>query len=174
MKKMKNSILTLILFCFVGAMAAQSNAIDKYFNQYKDDDRFTMVYVSPKMIQMAAQIAEESVDAELTEMLQDLKGLKILKTDVNPMAFYEEAKKKINTSEFEELMTVRDKGQNVQILVKDQDNGNIVNELLLLVGGEDEFVLLSFVGKIQLNKIAKLAKQLDISGSEHLEKLDKE
>lgn len=171
---MKNSILTLVLFCFVGSLIGQSNAIDKYFDQYKDDERFTMVYVSPKMIQMAAQIAEESVDEDITNMLKDLEGLKILKTDVNPIAFYEEAIKKINTKDFEELMTVRDQGQNVKFLVKDEDNGNIVNELLLLVGGEDEFVLLSFVGKIQLDKVAKLAKQLNVTGSEHLEKLDKE
>jgi len=171
---MKNSILTLVLFCFVGSLMGQNNAIDKYFDQYKDDERFTMVFISPKMIQMAAQIAEESVDAEITEMLRDLKGLKILKTEEDPLAFYKEAKKKIDTKKYEELMTVRDKGQNVQILVKDQDNGNIVNELLLLVGGEDEFVLLSFVGKIRLDQIAKLAKQLDVSGAEHLNKLDKE
>ena len=171
---MKNSILTLVLACFIGSLFGQNNAIDKYFDQYKDDERFTMVYISPKMIQMAAQIAEESVDAEITEMLRELKGLKILKTEENPNEFYEEAKKRINTKDYEELMTVRDQGQNVQILVKDQDNGNIVNELLLLVGGDDEFVLLSFVGKIELDKIAKLAKQLNISGAEHLDKLDKE
>ncbi|MBK7637736.1 MAG: DUF4252 domain-containing protein [Saprospiraceae bacterium] len=51
-------------------------------------------------------------------------------------------------------------------------NGTI-NELLLLVGGKTEFVMMSFVGNIDLNKIAKLAKKLDIDGAEHLDKVRK-
>ena len=37
-----------------------------------------------------------------------------------------------------------------------------MRELLLLVGGEnEEFVLVSFIGKINLNKIANLQKAFD-------------
>ena len=66
-------------------------------------------------------------------------------------------------------MTVKDKGDNVKFLTK--GNGDVVDELLLLVGGADDFVLMSFVGKLDLNKISKLANKLDIQGSEHLDKL---
>ncbi|MBT8190368.1 MAG: DUF4252 domain-containing protein [Saprospiraceae bacterium] len=171
---MRNILVAFILICFVGSVSGQKNAIDKYFNQYKDDERFTMVYISPKMFEMAVKVAEENVDEEVVEMLKEIEGLKILTTDTDPNNFYKEALKKINTKEYEELMTVRDQGQNVQFLVKDQQNGDIVNELLLLVGGDDEFVLMSFVGKINLNKIGKLAKNMSINGTEHLMKLDKE
>ena len=70
-------------------------------------------------------------------------------------------------------MTVRDEGENVHFWVKD-DCGNIINDLLLLVGGADDLVLLSFVGNIDLKKISKLASSVDIDGLEHLEKLDEE
>ncbi len=172
--KMKFFLIAFILICFVGSASAQNNAIDKYFDQYKDDERFTMVFISPKMFEMAVKVAEENVEDDVVDILKEIKGLKILTTEHNPNEFYKEALKKINTNEYEELMTVRDEGQNVQFLVKDQQNGDIVNELLLLVGGEDEFVLMSFVGKIDLNKIGKLAKNMSINGTEHLIKLDKE
>lgn len=171
---MKNLLIALFLVGFVGSLSAQNNAIDKYFDQYKDDERFTMVYVSPKMFEMVVKIAEENVEDDVVDMLREIEGLKILTTEENPNDFYKEALKKINTKEYEELMTVRDEGQNVQFLVKDQQNGDIVRELLLLVGGEDEFVLMSFVGKIDLTKIGKLAKNMSINGTEHLIKLDKE
>jgi len=48
---------------------------------------------------------------------------------------------------------------------------DVIEELLLLVGGADEFVLVSFVGNINLNDLAKIAGQLDIDGVKHLEKL---
>ena len=43
----------------------------------------------------------------------------------------------------------------------------------MLVGGEDEFSLISFVGDLDLEKIGRLGKSLNIDGSEHLEKLKK-
>ena len=154
-------------------MNAQGDAITKYFEKYQDDDRFTVISISPKMFQLIANFSEEDVDDEVLEMVKELRGLKILTTDVNPKEFYKEAVAKINTKEYEELMTIRDGDQNVQFLVKDQESKNIVNELLLLVGGDDDFVLMSFAGKIHLDKIAKLAKNMNIDGAEHLEKLDK-
>jgi hypothetical protein len=172
---MKKLLFALILLGFTQALTAQNDAISKYFDQYKDDTRFTMVSVSPKMFQMIANIASEEIDdKEVLDMIKEMQGLKILKTEINALEFYKEALAKINTKEYEEFMTVRDEGQNIKFLVKDQDGGNIVNELLLIVGGKDEFVMLSFIGKIQLNKIAKLAKNMDIDGMEHLDKLDKE
>jgi hypothetical protein len=169
-------VLFACIFLLAGqALSAQNDAITKYFNQYKDDASFTIVNVSPKLFEMIANIASEEVeDPEVLEMIKEMKGLKILKTELTPMKFYEEAIAKIDTKDYEELLTVRDEDQNVRIMVKDEDGGNIVNEMLLLVGGKDEFVLLSFVGKLHLNKLAKLAKNMDIEGMEHLEKLDKE
>jgi len=170
---MKNIIITFVLACFALSLQGQNDAITQYFEKYRDDDRFTMVSINKKMFELIANVAEEDVDAEILEMLQEMDGLKILTTEDNSRGFYEEAVSKFNTSEYEELMTVRDKDQDIQFLVKDQQSGKVVNELLLLVGGEDDFVMLSFVGKIYLNKIAKLAKNMDIDGLENLELLDR-
>ena len=106
---------------------------------------------------------------ELQEVIKDLKALRILRTDVNSLAKYKEATKRINTNSYEILLQARDDGQKIQFLTK--DSGNIIEELLLLVGGESEFIMLSFVGNLDLDKIAKLASKLDIDGAEHLSKL---
>lgn len=167
------SIIILILFVSSSSFG-QADAIESYFSQYKDDDRFTMVYVSPKMFQMLSKVgaaAEEDIDQEVIDMVSNLKGLKILTTEHNADEIYAEAIAKINTSAYEELLTVRSEGDNVKFLVKDSDGGNIVQELLLLVGG-DEFVMMSFVGEIDLRLVGKLAKSIDMKGANHLEKLD--
>jgi mRNA-degrading endonuclease RelE of RelBE toxin-antitoxin system len=108
----------------------------------------------------------------IMDVVKELKSLRVLTTEVTPLKFYNEAKAKIKTSEYEILLTVRDEEENVQFLIKDE--GDVINELLLLVGGEDEFVMLSFVGDIDLNKISQLAKKLDVKGVEHLDKLDED
>ena len=173
-KKMKKIIyLTLVaLFISIG-VSAQNDAIDRFFEQYMDDENFTMVYVSPKMFELVAKVASEELDADLNDVVSNLKGLKILTTEVNPVEVYKDANAKIDTKDYELLLTARDKGQNVNFFTKTRGD-DIVEELLLLVGGSDEFVLLSFVGTLDLEKIAKLAGKLDLDGAEHLDKLKKE
>lgn len=166
---MNKFLFTLLLAFSAIALNAQTDAIDRFFSDYEDDPSFSVVYVSPKMFDMVTKVAGEELDQDLTDVVKDLRGLKILRTDVNAMAVYKDAKAKINTTDYEVLLTARDGGQNVRFLTK--SNGDIIDELLLLVGGQDEFVLLSFVGKLDLNKIANLASKLDLDGAEHLGKL---
>lgn len=168
--KMLKIALVLFFFGFTIALQAQEspNAIDKYFSQYVDDNNFTVVYISPKMFQMLDKLKldgmEDADEKAILDIAKDLRGLRILTTEVNPKGYYKEAKSKINTKEYEVLMTVRDHdGDNVEFLVKDEpcSDGNIISELLLLSGGEDEFVLISFVGKISLDKISRLANSIE-------------
>ena len=172
------SVLLIAFFGVLGTTNAQVDAISKYFDQYMDDDRFTVVYISPKMFEILGKLdLEDLQDQEaqaIMEVVSGLKGLRVLTTEETPMKFYDEAIKKFNTKEYEILLTVRDEGENVQFYIKDSGNGDIIHELLLLVGGEDEFVMLSFVGDINIKEISKLAKKLDVKGVDHLDELDKE
>jgi hypothetical protein len=151
------------------SISAQQTAIERFFNQYMEDEKFTIVHITPKMFQMLAKIDVKDRDfQDVKDVLTDLKGLWVLTTEHNEKApqLYKEALSKINTQEYELLMTVRDKDENVRIWTKEA-NG-IISELFLLVGEKDEFTMLSFVGKIDLNKISKLAGKTKIDGLEYL------
>ena len=166
-----NKLFSLLMLLFFSvSMNAQVDAIDRFFEKYQDNEEFTMVYVSPKMFEMFATVAGDELDAELKGLVKDLKGLKVLKTETNSLEIYKDAVKKIPTNEYELLMTARDDGQNIKILTKTKGE-DVIEELLLLVGGNDEFILVSFVGNINLNDLAKIAGKMDIDGVKHLEKL---
>jgi vacuolar-type H+-ATPase subunit F/Vma7 len=168
---MKSIFSLAIAFCLSFSISAQSDAIERFFKDYQENENFTVVYVSPKMFQMVSKATGEIEDKELASIVKDLRGLRILTSKVNPDKIYKEANRRLNIKEYEELVTVKDKDSNVRFVTK-ETNG-VIAELLLLVGGKDEFVMMSFVGNIDLNKIAKLAKKLDIDGAEHLEKVKK-
>ena len=168
---MKSFIISALLILASSLSAiAQSDAITKYFNKYVDDERFSAVYISPKMFSMVAKIEIEDMEPEVQEVIRSMKGLRILHTEQGTLQYYNEALKTIPTSEYEILLTARDEGENVRFMVK--DNGDIVEELLMLVGGEKNFALISFIGNIDLKKIGKLAKVLNIENLQYLEKLD--
>jgi len=170
--------LTIFLIAFLGmSVSAQSqDAISKYFEKHMDDENFTVVYISAKMFQLLGKLEIDELDDGETqavlEVVKDMRGLRVLTTDVNAKQMYDEAKATINTKGYEVLMTVRDEGDDVQFLIKDSGDMEIINELLLLVGSEEEFVMVSFVGMISLDKISKLANVLDVEGAEHLDKLE--
>lgn len=170
---MKKSLFLLPAFLLAASLLqAQNDAISRFFTKYADDERFTVVFISPKMFQMVAKIETNDPDWNtVREVIQNLGGLRVLTVDSisDGLALYKEALTKVPVNEYSELLTVRDGQENVRIWIKDK--GNIIEELLLLVGSPDEFVLLSFVGNIDLDKISKLAKTMDINGMDQLEKV---
>lgn len=170
MKQLVFSLLFLVAGTF--SANAQNDAITRFFNQYADDERFTVVYIAPKLFQLAAKIETDDEDwNNIREVVKDLGGLRVLTADsiTDGLALYKTALSKVPTNEYSELLTVRDKDENVRIWTK--DSGNIIEELLLLVGQPDQFVLLSFTGKIDLDKISSLSKVLDVKGADQLEKI---
>lgn len=172
---MKKFFLFLPLVFLLSASAgAQNDAINRFFNQYMEDERFTVVFISPKMFNLVSKISTDDEDWEkFRGVVGDLTGLRVLTADSigNGIALYKEALAKVPAGEYSELLTVRDGGENVRIWTK--DSGTVINELLLLVGSPDEFVLLSLTGRIDLDKISELSKDLDIEGVQHLDKVKK-
>lgn len=155
---------TLLLLAASQPAQAQADAISKYFAKYVDDERFTVVYISPKMFQLFDKMDIDLDDDEaqaIKNVVKDLRGLRILVAEENTMQLYKEASAAINKKEYEVLMTVRNKGEeNVDFLIKD-DGGDIINELLMIIGGPEDFVLMSFVGQIDINKISEMAKAFE-------------
>ncbi|MDQ3015872.1 MAG: DUF4252 domain-containing protein [Bacteroidota bacterium] len=169
---MKSFLISFFVISMTAISAsAQQDAIMKYFSKYVDDTRFSAVYISPKMFNMVSKIEIEDMDPEVQEVIRSMKGLRILHTEQDALKFYNEAIKTISANDYELLLTARDEGENVRFMVK--DNGDIVEELLMIVGGEKNFALLSFLGNIDLKKVGKLAKALDIDNLQYLEKLEK-
>ena len=161
-----------LLLLAAGSATAQNDGITRFFNQYVDDERFTVVFVSPKMFQMVAKIETDDEDwNKFRDVVKDLGGLRVLTADSigNGVAMYKDALSRVPVGEYSELLTVRDGQENVRIWIK--DSGNTIQELLLLVGSPEEFTLLSFTGKIDLDKISTLSRTLDIKGADKLEKI---
>jgi hypothetical protein len=157
-------LLSLILAGRTGF--AQDDAIGKFFGKYVDDDRFTVVSISPKMFKLMSKVNWDTVSSDLKQTVSKLQSLRILTTSSTPMAFYKEALEKIDRKEYEELITVRSKQDNVHFMVK--QSGNTIHELLMISVGDDGFTLVSFVGDIDLDKLARLSSDMGIKGMENL------
>lgn len=170
---MKRSLLLLVAVFASMHLFAQSS-IDRFFQKYENDRNFTLVSITPKMFSMFSKLDMNDPDAKnLMRVVQKLKGLRILAKDntKDGPRLYKEAAVLL-TSDFEELMTVRDKDSDLKFMVKENSRGNI-NELIMLVGGTNDFMAMSLVGDIDLNEISQIASAVNIQGMDKLKNLKK-
>lgn len=164
--KFRTWALVLSLLMVGKAGIAQDDAIGKFFGKYIEDERFTVVSISPKMFRLMSKVKWDTVSPDLKQTVTKLTSLRILSTSTTPMVFYKEALAKIDRKEYEELITVKSSKDNVHFMVKEA--GNTVHELLMISVGEDGFTLVSFVGDIDLDKLSRLSSDMDIKGMEEL------
>lgn len=170
---MKKLTLSIIMLLATLATYAQEDAISKFFSKYENDDSFTQVTITARMFGLFANLdTDDPEDQEVIDAVSKVKGLRILTKDniSNGKEMYAEAFKMINSKEYEELMTVKDKDNDMKFLIKEK--GGIISELLMVMGGDHEFLILSLIGDIDLKQISKLSKSMDIQGFDKLEKLD--
>lgn len=163
-------IILMIAFAFLTTgIFAQGNVINSYFDKYADNDDFTKVSVSSKMFSMFAEVEPGSdAEKEFMEAISKLKGLKIVMADSIPdaMQLYKKATADVTKAGYDELMTVSDPDQSMLFSIKEKDG--IIQELIMVVGGGNKFVLLSLYGEIDLKNISKIAQQMKVEGLENL------
>lgn len=160
---MKRLVL-LVALLVPWVLVAQKSPVDKLFEKYANQEGFTTVNISGKLLGIAGKL--DSEDPEISKMLQGLTGIRILAVEddnMNPKPnFYEELESSgfFKNNDYESLMEITEKDEVVRFYAKDAGNGKI-SELLMVIGGDDN-TLISIRGLIDPENIGKITGALDI------------
>lgn len=171
---MKKIIALLVLSVVGTGVYAQGEAIAKFFNKYASDPAFSEVNVSSKMFSLFTNLEVETPeDKEVLDAISKLKGLRILAREDarNARELYTEAFSNIPKKEYEELMSVRDKDKDMKFFIR--ENGGKISELLMVMAGDDDFMLMSIFGEIDLKQISRIGSKMNVGGLDHLQKMNK-
>ena len=169
---MKKFLVGVGLMVLSIAAQAQDNAISKFFSKYQNDESFSQVTISSKMFGLFTNMdADKPEDKEVLEAISKIRGLRILAKHEtrDSRALYKEAMAMIPQKEYEELMTVRDKDKDMKFFVK--ESGGKISELVMVMGGNEEFMVLSLFGEIDLKQVSRIGRRMNVDGLENLEKL---
>ena len=154
----------------IGTCSVQAqDLVSDFLAITKENKVFTQVNISSRMFQMISEIT----DAETESIIRNLTGMKMLTTEQETDRYFQEVRTMLQKRkpEYEELMSILEEGEQVWMYVREK-NKEIV-ELVILVGGKEEFMLMSFCGVIDLKKISRLAKAVNVEGMEYLGKVKK-
>jgi hypothetical protein len=172
---MKKGIVIIGIMFLSVAMMAQGTVINSYFNQLEDNENYTKVSVSQKMFSMFTELeAGSDAEKEFLEAVSKLKGLKVIMADsvTDAAKIYKKAIADVDKAGYEELMSVKDAEENLKFSIIEKDG--VIEELIMVAGGNKRFVMLSLYGEIDLNNISKIAQEMRIEGMERLGKMEKE
>ncbi|MBT1710885.1 DUF4252 domain-containing protein [Fulvivirgaceae bacterium PWU5] len=166
---MKKIYIVMIVMMAANGVFAQ-DFISKFFNKYQNDESFTQVTISSKMFSLFTNMeVENKEDQEVLSAISKLKGLRILgkENTSDARSLYKEAFALIPTKEFEELMSVRDKDKDMKFYIK--ESGGKISELVMIMGGTKDFMVLSLFGEIDLKQVSHIGRKMNVSGLEKLE-----
>lgn len=169
---MKKLMVGIVMMAVAITAQAQNDAIAKFFTKYQNDESFSQVTVSGKMFNMMANLSGETdEEKEMIQAISKIKGLRILSKNEarNSRDLYKEAISMIPSKEFEELMSIRDKDKDMKFYTKEA--GGKISELVMVMGGNEEFMVMTIFGEIDLKEISKIGKSVNIDGLENLENI---
>jgi len=170
---MKKVIFVLIICGLTHLLYGQTDPVNEVFNKYAGAQGFTTVNISSDMLKMVAKMDPQDKDMQFISKLDEIKILtqETITAGYEDLNLYEEVYNKLDKSLYKELMVVREKDKHVNMLVR-EDNG-IISEFLLIVSGNDENVLISIKGEIELSKLDELSGSIDLKHHDKLEAASK-
>jgi hypothetical protein len=176
---LKYAVIAMLLAPLAGF--SQKGAADKIFDQYSGKDGFTSVDITKGLFELFADI--DSDDPDFDDFQNAVKGIESMRllaysvkdndgTVAEKEKFMNDIKNDVSLVDFDELMVVRDKDKKVNFYAK--SDKQTITEMIMIVDGADEAVLLSLYGDIDLNHIAKLGSSMKMGGMEYLGKMKHE
>ncbi|HCW09179.1 MAG TPA: hypothetical protein DGG95_17620 [Cytophagales bacterium] len=147
------SILALVLI--QAAATAQTNTTTELDKKY---DGFSLYFYKNTL-----RMLNQTDNKEFDEMIKDIEKMKFLIIDKTKSAFaaadYKKLLKGYAGEKYEEMMTSRYKGKNMDVYIRQESNR--IKGTVILVSDSSSLYVLDILGRIALDKSAALFKVLD-------------
>ena len=164
-------LATLLIVALLPLITYAQNSI---FDKFEDMDEVTTVVVTQEAFKMLAQFKGGGEEGEeYLDMVKGLTSFRVFTTEDSGIAkqMSDVVNKYLGSAKLTELMRVKDKDANVKVYVRQGKDETRVSELLMFVSGmngdykkdlperaQQEAVILSLTGDIDLTKISKLTE----------------
>jgi hypothetical protein len=159
--KTKSLLLMIYLLCS-SIIYAQSGTINKLFDKYENEDNITVISISKAMFNIIPKNINTG-NVNLKNIIHKIESMRIITSNNADLKekMNSEFKLSVNgNKDYEELMRVKDGKSNIIFNVKRKEN--LINELILLINDENDFVAIYITGNFTLNNIQDIIKETNI------------
>ena len=169
---MKKIVLGLLSFSFYYGVHAQ-----KQLDAFEAMDQVKSVVVNQKMFDLMAKVKMDDSDKEAAHylsLLQKLDQLKLYATVDKSTALQMKTAvgEYVSATNLAAMSKITDSGNQISLFVKPGTSATELTEMLLFVEGaaNEETVVFSLTGLIDLNEVAFLSERLKLPGKAAIQK----
>jgi len=168
-------ILLILTFMIPFLAFSQKSPLDAFFDKYSGQEGYTSVYITKYLFDMFAKLNTDKEENDFKAATSKLDAIKILTVDSALNAskridFGAELKKILPKTDYKDLMVVKEGKKQINFMIR-ESKGKI-SELVMTVTGSDQPIMILLEGDIDLAKISKISKTMQIDGFENLEKVN--
>lgn len=164
---MKNTILALFLIGLPLIGMSQTPVIKSFYDKYKNMDKVQDVQLQGWLLELASTFTDEESAGNLLKKITQLRVLIMDEGNLVSPQEYKSLLKEVKKSQFEELIQIKDGDQKIEFLIREK--GETITDVLVVINGLDDFVMLSLEGKLKFSDLNDL--NIEIEGAEHFQKL---
>ena len=143
--------------------------VKDYINDMGDkkEDVF-IVSISGKMLRIASAMSKEA-DKDFKELVKNIDKINM----IGDLELDDEEKEHLKKlfGKYEELMSITDEGQEVNMYLREKD-GKIKEFIIYIEEDHDCVTLINILQDIDLEQLSKLSSGLNIKGMEYLNKIE--
>ena len=163
-------LVSAVMFMFCISIFAQQNPLDGFLAKYSGKEGVKFLELKTNMVG-----SEKSENEQYSNKVIDLKMISIKGSGPKgneAKNLYNEFFQEFNKDNYIGLVEVKSSGDNVEILVKKENNR--ISEFIIAVKEEVETTLIAASGNFDLKDLAKISEFQNCKGLQVLEKLCEE
>ena len=166
---MKNTIFITLLSLIPLFINAQNKSVKSFYNKYKHYENVSNVSLQGWVLNIAANFADEETEARLLKKITKLRVLIMEDGNLVTSKDYRSLINDLENDRFEQLMQVRDGSERIDFYI--QDDGDTISNVIMLINGSDEFILVSLEGNLKFSDLKEL--NFEVEGGDNFKKIPK-
>ena len=137
----------LMIVLLASSLSGQSDAIQQFFDKYRDAPETTNVKVGGLILDLAITFADTDEEAELLRKISRVRVMTLPEKSVVSTDDILALRQSVLADDFEELIQVRDEGDLINIYLR--EDAEAITDLLIMVDDGEELTCVSLEGRLQ-------------------------
>lgn len=164
---MRNILLYSLLALLPTLATAQSKYVTQFYDHYKSQKEVTNLNLRGFVLDLVGTFSDDKDAQKILRKVSHLRFLMVEEQNLVSPESYTSLIRGIKSDRFEALMMLREEDQRIEFFLRENDD--TITDVLLLLHGEEGFLMLSLEGAFKFSDLNDL--QIDIEGGEHFSKL---
>lgn len=151
-------IMTLLLILATAMQMASAKSLGRLIEDYRYQKNAEYVHVTPLLMKMAwtamGHDARTGEEGRLVRKIKSIRTLDLEECSADVKHRFSADVQKLEMSGYEPLVTTRDDGETVKIMMKAK--GDVIRELVIICSDSDDCALVWLNCKVKMNEIQSL------------------